>query len=584
MQLHSLAFEQALHAAARVELRKSPEKWRRYLWTYLSNPPGWAVGLPLLLALLVILVLLLKFTGPLPRGAATSEPFPIQVRLMIELVLTYSLCLGGPFAVTLKRLLVAPEQRLPVNHRRLFDACITSHCRGILVLCPMILGPAGFILGVVGWGYAETLVWQSALAASFLHAVSLFSLGLALSCRAASRPAEPYQAPNSLRGLPVVASIFSSFILTWNLPRLMDAETLAIWIHPIYASLPGGWTGELYFNSLEAGQLTFSVALLPTALLLLMAPWWHRSLRARFINLAPDHQFVLLPDEVQVEWTRAQAEADLRRRLDSPAAWWQAGWVEWLVGRVLTPKQRELAELMLPLPPGWSTALRDFTGWIVALLGIGWFLQTQQSLFCLLPYLLATGLLVFHGYGLNLDAGRAGMPVQLPVSVWDYTRVWMKVVWVRSLCVASVYVLAAIFWGTVLKRLPVTPALVCLTAWLIGPALAAQKPLFRVLGAARPTRWWQRGWTLLAITVLLGTLVLPLVVVSLSLRGHFPRAPYAMAIFGVGLHVLLLLVNWSFAKQFFDLASSGGLIVVNPRRGHPVSLGDQAPTPTAQVP
>ena len=74
MQLHSLAFEQALHAAARVELRKSPEKWRRYLWTYLSNPPGWAVGLPLLLALLVILVLLLKFTGPLPRGRKAPSP------------------------------------------------------------------------------------------------------------------------------------------------------------------------------------------------------------------------------------------------------------------------------------------------------------------------------------------------------------------------------------------------------------------------------------------------------------------------------------------------------------------------------
>lgn len=565
MQLHSSAFEKALHAAARVELRKSPEKWRTYLWTYWSNPPGWVLLLVFIVTPLMLVAFFLyrPFMAELAQEPPTGTPVSLTGRLMTDLVLTWLLFVGLIFWLCLKQALQAPAQRLPVSQQRLFESLVAGHRRSLLLLA-VLLGVAGTLKA---WIFHGQALWQSAFLFGFLHIVNLHALGMAWACWVAGRPLKPPRAPNTLREIAKFGLIFGPFFFILFLPRWLDPEDIARFVRPVYAALPGGWVGELFFDSLE-GRLGIPWAALPTIPLLLMLPVWHRKLRERFIRFAPDQQFVLRPDESPAEWTREQAEAQLRERLASPTGWWQAGWIERLVARALTPKERNLTEVMLPVAPGWSGLQQKFTSLVVALLGIGWFLQTQRIWISVLLYFFIGVVMMVWGYGLNLSGGRiegtalpAGLPFLLPVTAWDYSRAWLKIVWVRSLCALPVFILAMIFLGQVLRRFELAPELYVLLVWLIGPVLAPVKPLSRVLGAIQPVRWWQWGCWLLSLPCLILTLAAPAIVVTSAMRESPESACLALAGIGVVLHCLLVPVNWALRRQWFDLTGSRGLVL-----------------------
>lgn len=566
MQHHSPAFEKTLHAAAEVELRKSPEKWRAYLWTYWSHPPGWVLLLVFVATPLALVVLFLfkPFLAELAEQPRTGMPVTLEVRLMTDLVLTYSLLLGLAFWLPLKQALQAPAQRLPISQHRLFESLVAGHRRGLLLLASLLGGGAA----LATWVFRGQMLWQLGFLFGFLHIVNLHALGMAWICWLAGRPPQPPQRPSTLREMAKLGLIVGPFFFTLSLARHTDPESVMRFVQPVYAALPGAWAGEMFFDSLE-GRLGFPWAALPTIPLLILLPVWHRKLRARFIRFAPDHQFVLRPDEAQMEWTREQAEAQLRERLASPADWWRAGWIERLVARVLTPKERELAEVMLPAPPGWSAWQQTCTGLVVALLGIGWFLQSQRSWFYVLFYLAVALVIAFQGYALSLAGGgregtvlTAGVPLQLPVTAWDYTRVWLKLAWLRSLCALPVVLLAAFFLKSALKRFQLDPEQYVLLVWLIGPVLAPVKPLARVLGGIHPTRWWQWGWPILALLVLLVALFSPMIVLSAAISQGPESAVLTFAGIGVALHGLLLPVNWMMRRQWFDLAGSRGLVLL----------------------
>ena len=556
MQLHSPAFEKSLHAAARVELRKSPEKWRQYLWTYFWNPPTWAVltvllGVPFALAYFFII-----------KPVLGDPPFPslvsLKTRLMTDMVLTYTLAVGLVWWFSLKQALQSPAQRLPFNQHRLFERYAEGYRKGLLTLTAALC----FGGTILTWMHQGELLWQNALLFGLVQTLNAYAVGMAWACWLASRPPKPSKPPYMLRIPLTVSALYASFFLTLFLPEFMDGEKIARQVHPIYSALPGGWAGEMFLDSLE-GNLDFSWAMLPTVPLLLLVPLWRHKLRAQFIRLAPDHQFVVRPDEAPAEWTREQAEEQLRERMNTPADWWQAGWIERLVACALTPSQRELAEVMLPAAPGWSVSQRNLSALVVAALAMIWWLLAERRFLTVLLFAAVVCSLMAYSYLINILGGRAngalltaGMPFQLPVAAWDYSLVWLKVVWVRALCVVPVFGFAAFFLISSLPKFLFELGMVCLLMWLVGPALAPLKPLFRILGCIRPARWWQWGWFAVSLGAFACALGLPMFAFGLVLDSRVEEAFSIVAGVGVGLLALLGLVNWALRKQCFDLATN----------------------------
>ena len=586
MQLHSPAFEKSLHAAARVELSKSPEKWRQYLWTYFWSPPAWAaltvlLGVPLALAYLFII-----------KPVLDDPPFPslvtLKTRLMTDMVLTYTLAVGLVWWFSLKQALQAPVQRLPCNQHRLFERYAEGYRKGLLSLTAILC----FGGTVLAWMHQGELLWQNALLFGLVQTLNAYALGTAWTCWLASRPPKPFKPPTARRVALKLGMFYASFFLPLLLPEFMDREKVAQLVHPIYAALPGGWAGEMFLGSLE-GNLDFTWAMLPTIPLLLLVPLWQRKLRAQFIRFAPDHQFDIRPDEAPAEWTRAQAEEQLRERLNTPADWWQAGWIERLVGFALTPRQRKLAEAMLPAAPGWSVSQRNLSALVVAALAMIWWLQTERRLLTVLFFAAVVCSLMAYSYLINILGGRAngalltaGLPFQLPVAAWDYSIGWLKVVWVRALCVLPVFGFAAFFLISSLPKILFDLGMVCLLMWLVGPALAPLKPLCRILGCIRPARWWHWGWFAVSLGVFACALGLPMFAFGLVLDSRVEEAFSIVAGVGVGLLVLLGLINWAHRKQCFDLATNDWFSLANKLNQNqpPVRLEIVLPGHSSSVP
>lgn len=349
-------------------------------------------------------------------------------------------------------------------------------------------------------------------------------------------------------------------------PIWLNERQLARFVEPFYAALPGGWVGEPFCHSLSAPlRLTWTV--LPTVLLVLLVPVWLRRVRARFIRFAPDHQFILRPDDEPATWTRAQVEEELRRRLRTPADWWRSGWIERLVARALSATERELAEVLFPAAPGWSRIYWRSVLGIMLLLALGWLLQPTKLWVALFLYLCAGfGLWVF---GLFFgSSGGPSMPGELPFhfppTARQYTAVWLKLAWIRSLCALPVFLFAGFFWKTAFEQPFVAPVSLVILLWMIsGPAHTALKPLSRILLAARAARRWQKVAVPLGIMIFFLPMFLLFWVILPANWAGFGHALRVVALAAMGLNGLLLLVNRAVQKPWFDLAASDATTTAN---------------------
>ena len=500
---------------------------------------------------------------------ATAAGFPVGVsarvvecRLLIDLILTWSLLIGWFFWVSLQQALLGPAQRLPVSQHRIFVLCVDELRRGMLLLA----GVLGFLGALVAVFYEGRFLWRPGLVFGCFHAVNVFALTMAWAGWAANRPARASKLSGQTQGLVLLGIMFGSFWLTMFWPTSLNERQLARFVEPIYAALPGGWVGEPFCRSLT-GPLTFTWAVLPTVLLALLAPVWLRRVRARFIRFAPDHQFILRPDEVPATWTREQVEEELRQRLHTPADWWQSGWTERLVARALSTKERELAEVLFPGAPGWSRIYWRFVMGIMLLLALGWLLQPTKLWAALFLYLFAgLGLWFFRAF--FTSAGGPGMlgelPFQLPPTARQYTGVWLKLAWIRSLCALPVFLFAGFFWKTAFEKPLVDPVSLVILLWMIsGPAHTTVKPLSRILLAFRAAKRWQKIGLPLGIMIFFLPLFLLMWVILPANWAGFGHALRAVALAAMGLNGLLMLVNRALQKQWFDFAASDATTTAN---------------------
>ncbi len=567
MRLHSPAFEQGLHAAARAELRKSPEKWRAYRRTYWSHPPAW-VAVTVWLGVAAGL-LYFNFVKPsLGNSDSATEPVAVGCRLLIDLILTWMLLCGRVFWTSLQQALAGPVARLPVAPGRVFGQCVFDF-GGLMILLGVGIGLLG---GLVGVYFGGRFQWQAGLMFGCLHAFNVFAVTLAWVAWRAGRPARIPKVAEGTKGLLLNGVVIGTFALTPIWPAVLDGRQIARFVDPVYAALPGGWTGEAFCRSLN-GPVRLGWEVLATVGLALLVPVWLGRIRARFVRFAPDHQFIRQADEEPANWTRAKVEEELTRRLRTPADWWRAGWIERLVARALTAKERALAEVLYPLGPGWSATHWRLASRIMLPLALGWFLRPVNLGIAVGLHVLAAYGLWF--YGLRVVPVVSGwahgnLPFQLPPTAWQYTRVCLKISWINSLCALGVFLVVGWVGRSVWSDIRVDPAKIAILVWVAScPSSAAGYPMARWMLASRPARHWQKMLRLLGFCVALLPILGFMAALRLWIAVGFGRAFCVTWLIVSGLHGLLFLGIWGLRKRF-DLQATdatttpGGGVMANP--------------------
>ena len=440
----------------------------------------------------------LAYLGFLSIGALanlfSSEIPPARVLAAMALASCgFVLILSGGFT----ELLASSRERtvavyLPISNDEFFDFAMAR----TLWRCAMLLAP-----WTLGCAYAALKTKNSVPAIVFTTAAGCLGVlqAIALGVMVVARPA--LQA-----GKWIIAACFVLALVMFFVPPLAAGilQTGAF-------LLPPGWIALAVAYGVAGRHPVALLSLLPAAALFVFAWRDYRKIRAIYrdadfqVGASPfdglDSQVVpesAGPEEerepVEPTWfdmrnefqVLRMREALLATRLLDPGDWSTRGWVEALVGRWLTPREKTLAEFFLGGGPG--------SGWTDQwLLRAKWALPATVFALPFVPLpgwvaICASLVAVLSGAGLLIGswpgflAGWSSgllLPVfaPLPVGYWEVSRMMMKVSLVRVAAWLPILLLGStLFWLQVSLSLPDALLVSLFTGWAlvsVQPVLVA---------------------------------------------------------------------------------------------------------------
>jgi hypothetical protein len=360
----SSAFEQALRLRVREELRASPSSWEAYLQAQRvrgRRTQIWRVLHVVLLVLMVPGMLMMAamfsvaFIGPGVIPGFVGRPEAQQGNGTELTLLLQAVCLTGLALLNQNDLwesLWRCDNLAAVAYYPLADA---GYIRRVLVLY-LLIGMACTPFALISHGYLawvhgfKLMGWVAAVSLSLLQGAVLWAVLFLLLGRVPRMPA-------SMLGLGLMVAT-----LMVGLGGFLLRPWLEGWGWIGYALLPGGWVNGAFDYALVRGEPAGWLWLLPAIALLRLAV--RRVPRAEVyrefvgIEAMPEPGCVALKGR----WGPAPP-APARPTPGSPPRtrlalagwdWSRLGWVERFVARLLTARERVVAEALADRPPRWT--------------------------------------------------------------------------------------------------------------------------------------------------------------------------------------------------------------------------------------
>jgi len=398
MKLHSPRFERALLRAVKREARKSPEKWREWkrsraktrMSSFLQSRLFQAtsfVGVTLLLASPLVALVMRVPSLPLMAGVLALSVSGISFFQAFMLRATLSSC--APYVMFV---------RLPVADADVFRIVWRLFVWRSLAFLPVMLvvfciasdhhhgGAAGLVTGFL----VGAMQWQLARGVALI--MSLWRWPLQAGCL-------------TLGIIIMLPVLVVAQVITFD--RLLDwLESALPWV---FLALPSGWLAWLHADFLQHGPGVSLFLLVPVGVVIWLSHLLRRRLMAQFriqepvfltseglqarqrsvaqtaatdsgapSDAAPSNEIPSPELSPESEWSQAwwkqfkpagptEIEDNLRARLlFSNLPWSSLGPIERAVERVLTPRERLLAEFMCGRPPQWTRQWRQAWVWLAA--------------------------------------------------------------------------------------------------------------------------------------------------------------------------------------------------------------------------
>ncbi|MBW3542845.1 MAG: hypothetical protein KY476_21490 [Planctomycetes bacterium] len=400
MTAEATPIAERLREHIRRTLRSSPVLWATYRREVKARRPHWAMVAAGVLATLVVGPLMLVIYPLFLIHAVTRA---VGLDLLLAAAGTLATAGGLGLAAALRNSLQRSQPLSVLSHLPAADAEIARQVwQNIFLRSTAALYVGGLFFGYAAWaGKAGLPGAVLAVTLVFVLWLTLASLGtLAFT----ARPRWAHSDIAGALGLCVVMVVAGAAIF----PQVLRPKPVA---DVLYLLTPGGWIIGVFGRGWLAGNVSAWWALAPTALVIVSLPAARRRLAEQYavaeFSIRPDSEAsarivgplaaevqdvthgdaqipahdlpAVSPDagELDALWTAADstlaaAEAERRVRaanLLTPPDWTRHGWIERVVGRWLTRRERALVELLAGPKLVWSQLFASL-GLLVPLIAV----------------------------------------------------------------------------------------------------------------------------------------------------------------------------------------------------------------------
>ncbi|MBK9137500.1 MAG: hypothetical protein IPM17_01850 [Verrucomicrobia bacterium] len=416
MKLRDRAFEKAVGRQIRRELRASPVLWREYrrvrvAWWRRVVSPHW-------LPVSVLFVMGVELIGRLRADDGRPEP-------AVAAIAFWFAGAAAAHSRSLYRRLYDPASILALYHLPLTDDDIFRvrwrvAWRAGAAWSLVYLGLGAMLAELLGKGWGDRSAWL------------LLPVGQSLLAFVAGLHLAAWVPEWSRLGL-VGYALALTVVFAWpKAPGLVEPlVALAPWVPP------SGWLNHCAERVLLHHDAAALALLVPVAAVVAAAPASWRRLRRGYGLAEP--QLVTGAGEEPADAPAApqpdDAVAALRREISRPPATGlgSSGWLEQMVWRWWTRRERLVAEFFLPLSPGWSAVLRRLAwAFLPALAAVLLFGHQNQFVIVFgvtLPLVVGAPVLGGTWRGLSKrPAGGQFSPIYAlyPIGFWEAFRVMLK--------------------------------------------------------------------------------------------------------------------------------------------------------------
>jgi hypothetical protein len=415
VNLRDRTWEKSFRRRVRQTLRAAPALWKEYRR---SRPRWWRRSVPS--HWLAVLAFAGLSAGAVARlSAEQNHPEATLAVLAFWFVGTAGAGVPWILGKLYDPITVTALYHLPLPDEDIFRARWRAAWRAALAWAPVYSGVGLVLAGAFGTAWSAQLVWLLLPAVQFLLAMVL-ALHLAA------------WAPQFRRWC--LAGYVGALALLFGSPAA------AAWLEPLVTSAPWippfGWLNHCVARVLLHGDWLALALLLPIAALVAGATFSWQRLRASYHLAEPD----CAPGADETSAHRpalgSGEPAELVRSLTGrgPAETIvEAGWVERLVFRWWTPRERVVAGFWTAPQPGWSRSFRRLAWtFLPALAALLLFAEVHGFIVVLgivLPLL--TGAPLLGGAWRGLSSRPAGgrfspMYALYPIGFWEAFRVMLK--------------------------------------------------------------------------------------------------------------------------------------------------------------
>jgi hypothetical protein len=252
---------------------------------------------------------------------------------------------------------------------------------------------------------------------------------------------------------------FSSLALPFQVAALVllsagyNLSSVCVWLGGLAWCVPPlGWILQSLGVSDSSGALHRLLPGLMSAVVLALSPIAFQRVRQAFLSSEPRHSSdgrspELLEFGERLAKSPDDARAAIQRRQFLAGLDWQnAGLLERLFSRLLSARERAVAEFMLAANPGWTFHLRRMSPFLLLALPVPWLFRhgwlPKAEVFLPLWGLMAASAIIRTARGFDLPPGgglRSPYYANYPIEFWELTRVVLKI------NVASTFVLMLFF-------------------------------------------------------------------------------------------------------------------------------------------
>jgi hypothetical protein len=447
MALRDRSFERSMHQRLRAAIRSSPALRQEEKRTRQRQRTDISQGILRGFATLMLCLSLAKLSA---NGATSGA--------LLGVITLWAATFAVHYANRLRFQLYGNPQLLVLGLQPIQDEAIFAHqWRGFIQISLWLLLDMTAALLTVFWlAQASYAVWVVALPCAFALWMSAISLaGLFVRFR----PGAHYAGLSTGLFLLVVSLVIAGFYLAAPVARVLNGASGALFMVP-----PFGWINYVVQESVLGPARLPLLLLLPIALL---APAWHHARKV----LASHYQFFVADepessDENEGESPpilpgatasgagptdsdpeQVQLVADLWSRPSSP--WPHAGFLERLVGRWLTSRERDLAEFLTAGHADWTVSLRRASVLLMAAVLAASALGPPGIWLCYLGayFAVSTAIPIFGTACVGLSVEQytgTSFPAYagLPIGFHETGRILLKIGVLRTLAFAPVALLA----------------------------------------------------------------------------------------------------------------------------------------------